>query len=105
MQIVHFHQSNSDGAVYPTHDRRVVTCWQLCNDRRFPSVSRCVTAVLDFLDLVVGDDPADDGSLPIIIGGNQSASAIVQFQGGILQWIGNAKLAELRANGANNHSL
>src|SRR5437660_49543 len=102
MQIVHFHQSNSGGAVYTTHDRGVVACRKVCYDRRFSSVTRCVTAVLDFLRLVVGDDPADDGSLPVIIRGNQSASAIVQFQCWISQWIGNSVLTELRANGANN---
>src|SRR5207302_3644903 len=105
MQIVHFHESNSRGAVYTAHDSRVVARWQICNNRRFPSVSRCVTAILDFLNLVMGDNPADDRSLPIIIAANQSARAIVQFQGRILQWIGNAKLTELRPNGANNDSL
>src|SRR4029077_10487161 len=80
-------------------------CWQVCDNRRFPSVTRSVTAVLNFLHLVVCDNSADDSSLPVIVSANQSASAIVQFQRGILQWIGNAKLTELRANGANNHSL
>src|SRR4029077_17673258 len=80
-------------------------CWQVCDNRRFPSVTRSVTAVLNFLHLVVCDNSADDSSLPVIVSANQSASAIVQFQCGILQWIGNAKLTELRANGADNHSL
>src|SRR5438093_4609880 len=105
MQIVHFHQSNSDGAVYTTYDGGVVTRRQVCYNRRFPSVTRSVTAVLDFLHLVVGDDAADDGSLPVIIRGNQRASPIVQFQFGILQCIGNANLTELRTNVAANHSL
>src|SRR6266496_3990262 len=105
MQIVHFHESNSRGAVYTAHDSRVVARWQICNNRRFPSVSRRVTAVLDFLHLVMGDNPADDSSLPVIVSANQSASAIVQFQCWILQWIGNPKLTELRANGADNHSF
>src|SRR5947199_8773065 len=105
MQIVHFHESNSRGAVYTAYDSRVVARWEICNNRRFPSVSRRVTAVLDFLHLVVGDDPADDRRLPIIIAANQSARTIVQFQGRILQWIGNSKLTELRANGADNYSL
>src|SRR5207245_9969232 len=64
-----------------------------------------MAAVLDFLHLIVGNDPADDGSLPVIIRGNQSASAIVQFQCWILQWIGNTVLTELRANGADNYPL
>src|SRR5438093_1284193 len=105
MQIVHFNQSNSGGAVYTTHDRRVVACWQICDNRRFPSVTGCVTAVLDFLHLVMGDNPADDRRLPIIIAANQSARTIVQFQGWVLQWIGNTKLTELRSNGADNHSF
>src|SRR5205807_6165695 len=105
MKIVHFHQSNSGGAVYPAHDRRVVASRKLCDNRRFPSITRCVTAVLDFLHLVMGDDPADDRGLPIIIATNQSARTIVQFQGRILQWIGNPKLTELRADGADDHSL
>src|SRR5438309_164706 len=53
----------------------------------------------------MGDNSADDGSLPVIVSANQSASAIVQFQCWILQWIGNSVLTELRANGANNHPL
>src|SRR5436309_2572183 len=79
LQIVHFHQSNPGRVVHPAHDGGVVACWQVCDDRRFPSVTRCITAVLDFLHLVVGDDPADDRSLPIIIAANQSARTIVQF--------------------------
>src|SRR5690349_5042769 len=105
MQIVHFHESNSSGAIYTAHDGGVVTRWQVSNDRRFPLVSRSVTAVLDFLHLIVGDDPADYRSLPVIVSAYQSASAIVQFQCGILQWIGNAKLTELRANGSYDYSL
>src|SRR5438105_711642 len=105
MQIVHFHKSNARGAVYTAHDRGVVACWQICYNRRFPSVTRSVTAVLNFLHLIVCDDPADDGSLPVIIAANQSASPIVQFHCGILQWIGNTVLTELRANSADNHSL
>src|SRR5881397_1180189 len=105
MQVVHFHQSNSGGAVYTTHDGRVVARWKLCDNRRFPSVTRCVTAVLDFLHLVMGDNPADDRRLPIIIAANQSSRAIVQFQGRVLQRIGNPKLTELRTNGADDHSL
>src|SRR5205807_1886035 len=105
LQIVHFHQSNAHGAIHPAHDRGVVACWQVCYDRRFSWITRSQAAVYDILDLVVGDDAADDRRLPIIIAANQSARAIVQFQGGILQWIGNTVLTELRANGTNNHSL
>ena len=64
-----------------------------------------MAAVLNILDLVLGDNPADDGSLPVIIGGNQSPIASVQFQCRISQRIWNTILTELGANGADNHSL
>src|SRR5881394_1543640 len=105
MQIVHFHESNSGSVAYPAHNRGVITGWQVSNHRRFARVARSVTAILNILDLVLGDDPADDGSLPVIIRGNQSSIAIVQFQCGISQWIGNAILTELRPNGPNYHPL
>src|SRR5207248_1475378 len=105
MQIVYFHEGNSSGAVYTAHNGGVVTRWQVSNDRRFPRVPRSPTAIHDILHLVLSDNPADYCSLPVIIGSNQSSCAIVEFQCGILQWIGNAKLAELRANGANDHAL
>ena len=60
---------------------------------------------LDIADLVAGDNPADDRMLPVIIRGNQSSRAVVQFQCRISQCIGNTILSELRANGAHNHSL
>ena len=43
--------------------------------------------------------------LPVIIRGNQSSRPIVQLQCRISQYIGNAILSELGANGANNHSF
>src|SRR5205807_3459603 len=79
LQIVHFHQSNSGGAVYTTHDRGVVARWQVRNDRRFARVSGSVAAVHDILNLVLSDNSADDCSLPVIIRGNQSSGAVVQF--------------------------
>ena len=42
---------------------------------------------------------------PVIIRGNQSSRAVVQFQCRISQCIGNAILSKLRANGAHNHPL
>src|SRR5215813_197479 len=45
MQIVHFHQSNSGGVVYASHDCGVVARWEVCNDRRLPSVRRRIAAV------------------------------------------------------------
>src|SRR5262249_35205901 len=103
--VVHLHQSNSSGIIYATHDRRVVTGWQVCNDCRLPSVSRSVAAVLNLLNLIVGDNAANDRSLPVIIGANQSSGAVMQFQCRISQRIWNTILAELRANGANDHAL
>src|SRR6266446_8092193 len=103
IEIVDFHQSNSGGAVNTTYDRGVVTRWQIGYDRRLHRVPRSVTAVLNILDLVLGDNPADDRSLPVIIRGNQSSGAVVQFQCGISHWIRDAILTELRANGANNY--
>src|SRR5262249_42353936 len=105
MQIVYLHEGNSNGAVYTAHNSGVVTRWQVPNDRRFPRVTRSPTTIHYVLDLVLSDNPADDRSLPVIIGSNQSSVAVVQFQCGILQWIGNAKRTELRANGAYDHSL
>ena len=85
VQIVYFYQSNAGHVVYAAHNRGVVARWQVCDDRRFPSVGRSVAAVYDVADLVSGDDPADYRGLPVIIRGNQSSCAIVQFQGGIGQ--------------------
>ena len=54
IQVVHFHERNSGGVVYPTHDGGVVTRWEVCDDRRFARVRRSVAAVLNVLDLVAG---------------------------------------------------
>jgi len=43
---VHFHQSNSDGAF--THARSRCSARRRLLYRRFPSVTRCMAAVLDF---------------------------------------------------------
>ena len=91
LQIVHFYQSDSSGVDYTANDRRVVACWQICDDCRFPSVA-C-------------DNPADDRSLPVIIRGYQNPCAIVQFQRRISQYVRHSKLSELRANGTNNDHL
>src|SRR5882757_10397232 len=64
-----------------------------------------MSAIDDVLDLILCDNAADYRSLPIIVGANQSARAIVQFQGRISQYIGHPKWNELRANGANNDRL
>ena len=47
IQIVYFYQSNSSGVIYTPHDRRVVAGWQLCDDRRLPSVAGSVAAALN----------------------------------------------------------
>src|SRR5436190_640623 len=105
IQVVHFHESNSGGAIYTAHDCCVIACWQICDDCRFPSISWSQSAIDDFLNLILCDNAADYRSLPIIVGGNQSARAIVQFQCRISQYIGHPKWSKLRANGANNDIL
>src|SRR5437868_15517391 len=105
MQVVHFHERNSSGVIYPTHDGGVVTRWKVCDHRRFTRVPRSVAAVLNVLDLVLGDDAADDRMLPVVVRGNQSPGAIVQFQCRISQGIRNAILTELGANRTYNHLL
>src|SRR6266436_9906847 len=105
MQVVHFHEPNSGGVVYPTHDGGVVTRRKVCDDRRFPRVRRSEATVLNVLDLVLSDDAADYRLLPVVVRGNQRPASIVQFQCGISQGIRNAILAELRANGTYDHVL
>src|SRR5215510_4872965 len=105
IQVVHFHERNSGGVVYPTHDGGVVTRWEGCDDRGFPRVARSAAAVLDILDLIASDDAADYRMLPVIVGGNQNPVAIVQFQCRISKGIRNAILAELRTNGTDDHVL
>src|SRR4029077_8315520 len=103
MQVVHFHERNSGSVVYPTHDGGVVTRWEVFDDRIFARVRRSVAAVLNILDLVVGDDAADYRMLPVIVRSNQSSGVIAQFQCRISQGIRNVILAELRANGTYDH--
>ena len=103
IQIVHFHQTNTGGLIYATHDRGVITWRQVCDDRGFPSISGYVAAGLDVVDLVGGDDPTNDCCRPVVIRGNQRSRAVVQLQCRISQWIGNAKLAELWTYGSNNY--
>src|SRR6476620_5092344 len=103
--MVRLHETNSRAAVHPAHDRCVAARWKVCDNRRFPSVSRSVTAVLNFLGLVVADDAADSRNLPIVIRGNLTSTSIVQFQCRIRQWIGNTVLTELGTDGTYDHSL
>lgn len=49
---------------------------QVCNDRRLAWLPRSMPAALNIHDLVLGDNPADDRSLPVIIRGNQSSAAL-----------------------------
>ena len=105
MQIVHFHESNSGGIVYTAHDRGVVT-WLAASAMIADSLRRLERSpVPDILHLIAGDNPADDCIQPVVIGGNQSSSAIVQLQCRINQCIGNSILSKLRANGTHNHFL
>src|SRR5215472_932504 len=62
-----------------------------------------MAAILNVADLIAGDNPADDGGLPVIIGTDQCSGPIVQFQCRITQCIGDPVLRELRANGTNDH--
>src|SRR2546430_733764 len=64
-----------------------------------------MAAVLNVLDLVLSDNPADYCGLPVVVEGNQSAVAIVQLQCRIGHCIWNSVLSELRANGAYDNSL
>ena len=64
-----------------------------------------MAAVLNILNLIAGDDPADDRGLPVVVRGNQSAVSIVQFQCWIGHCICNSVLSELRANRTQNHPL
>src|SRR6476659_2932940 len=99
MQVVHFHEPNSSRVIYPTHNGGVVTRWKVSDDRRLVRLCRSMAAVLNVLNLIVRDDSADDRMLPVIVRGNQSAAAVVQFQRRICQRIRNAILAEFGANG------
>src|SRR5262245_13947516 len=104
MQVVHFHEGNSGGVVYPAHDSGVVTGWKIGDDRRFGRVRRSVAAVLNILDLVPGDDAANDRMLPVVVRGKQSI-ALMQFQCRIGEKIRNPMLAKLRTNGTYDHVL
>src|SRR5262249_2564487 len=103
--IVHFREGHSSGVIHTTHDRRVVTRWQICYDRRFSCVLGRVPAGQDLSPLIASDNPAEDRSLPVIIGSNQRSRNIVQLQRGINHCIGNAMLSELRTYCSNNHLL
>src|SRR5436309_2399139 len=105
IQIVYFRESNTGGVVYAAHDRGVVAYWQICNDRRLVWISRSQAAIHDILDLVLSDDPADNRVLPVVVRCNRSTVGVMQFQCRISQRIRNTILAELRANGADDHSL
>src|SRR4029077_7568852 len=97
--------SNAGGVVHTTHNRGVVARWQLRDDCRVIWVAWSVAAIYDVLHLVSGDNPADDRRHPIVIRGNQSSRAIMQFQGRISQWIGHRVLSEIRTYGANNYPV
>src|SRR5207248_406070 len=99
------HERDSSGVVYPTHNGGVVTRGEVCDDRRFARVPRSVSAVLNVLHLIGGDDSANDRMLPVVVRPNQSPSAVVQFQCRISHWIWNSVLTELRANGTYDHVL
>src|SRR6266480_4648950 len=64
-----------------------------------------MAAVLNLVNLVSGDNPAEYCRLPVIIGANQCSSRIVQFHSWIIQGIGDSILRQLWANCTNDHSL
>ena len=66
-----------------------------------------VAAVANLADLITGDNTADYRSAPVIIRADQSSGAVVQFQGGISQCIGNVigRCTELWTYGTNNYPL
>ena len=107
LQIVHLHESNTGGVVHTTHNRGVIACWQVCNDRRLTSLCRSMPAVLDRANLASVDDPANYRGLPVIIRRNQRPSAVVQFQCRIGQGIRNVKWrrTQLGTNRTDNHRL
>ena len=56
IQIVYFHESNAGGIVYTAYDRSVVTCWQLYDHCRLPSVRRRQPTGDDIAHLAVADE-------------------------------------------------
>ena len=65
-----FHQSNADNDVLAPHNRGVVARRERCDDRGLACLSRGMSAALNVLHLVVGDDATYYRSLPVIIRGN-----------------------------------
>ena len=57
LQIVHIHQSIAGTVVYAAHDLGVISGWQGSNDGGLAWLSGSMSAVLDFVNLVGGDDP------------------------------------------------
>ena len=64
-----------------------------------------MAAVPDVLNLIAGDNPTNYRGHPVIVRRNQSPCAVMQLKRRINQRIGHAMLAELRANGAQDHPL
>src|SRR5204862_427320 len=81
--------------------------WQRCNDCRLACLSGSMQAGLDRANLASRNDPADYGSLPVIVKRNQSPTAIVQFQCRIGQCMWNVewRRTELRTNRTDTHRL
>src|SRR5437764_13794987 len=104
-QIVHLNQSNSGGVAYTAYNGGVVARLQVCNNCRLACCSWNVATVLNRVNLISGDNPAEYRRLPVIIASNQCSAFVVQFQRRISQRIGDPKMRELRANGTNDHSL
>ena len=104
IQIVYFHEPHSGRGIYTAHDRGVVTWWQVCNDRGFPSVGRRIAASANLATWLLVMIP------PMIVVASyhwrrskpQCCHAVPTSDG---QWIGNAILSELRANRTDDDPL
>src|ERR1043165_5631663 len=75
-QDINFHQTDADTGIFALHDRCVGAGGESADDGGFARIRRWDSRVDNFLFLV---------RLPIIIGGEQSAVAVVQFQSWVLE--------------------
>ena len=85
-KIVHFRESDSGGVGYTTHDRGVITRWQVYDHRRFPWVTRRETASANSGNLAVTFSGTSAGPLMgqqvrIINNFDNVADQLLQFTG------------------------
>src|SRR5437764_13886997 len=105
IEIVDLYQRHANNDVLAAHNRGVSARWQVCYDCRLACIRRRMPAVLNIHDLVAGDNPAADSSLPVIVIGNDSTAAVVQFQCGISQYVSDAEPSEFGANSPHDYPL